>query len=412
MGLWSWATRVLTDTGGGVKPVSIGLERNPGAVIALGAENPEDVPLYVLRLGLRSGFGRTEAGLPVYRRKNESPHPILKEIYFCEVAGSTLEAANVYALRQKVQRTLETIAPSRALPLCYFIAPRFDYSLPVYEEGSKLVCPILVGPKIKAGDLSALRDPVTRYLRSGGYLADDERPHIQVVRPSDLRLVLPAAVLQSLDDEELWLPTVEGVSSEGPVIGLLAHPAELEESERRRVGPDAPDAPPSAPDVTGLLRYIGGEMARRGHVVNPWALYASHVRPEIWARTEELTDATPRSLECYLEEADEGSTELSLPIRHTAAGEVVAAIQEHAITVFLAGDDDALAGAVGRYLQRTGFLRHADDLRVETARARPADHLDPDDIWTGEREAEGVAAGQELSITTDRPNEDQEVSTQ
>jgi hypothetical protein len=396
--MWSWIKRTVTDTGGGFEPVPIGLERNPGATVELGAENPPDVHLYLLRVGMRSGFGRTEAGLPVYRRVNPSPHPILKEIYFCEVAGQTLEAANIFALRAKVQRTLEAIAPARTLPLCYFIAPRFEYSLPVYEEGSRLVCPVLTGPKIKGAELAAIREPVSRWLRTAGYLAPHEEPAVEVVRPSDLRLVPPAAVIRSLDDPEIWMPTVEGSSPAGPVIGLLVHPAQLQIAERRRAGEDSP-APPAATDITGLLRYVGAELASRGHLLDPWALYAAGVRPEIWARTEELTDATDRHLRCFLEE----SGELRVALRHTAAGEVAAALQEERITVFLAGDDDALATAVGRYLSAAGFLRHVDDIRVEAAAAPPSESLDPDAIWTGEARAETSS-----SMTR---TEDQEVAS-
>jgi hypothetical protein len=396
--MWSWIKRTVTDTGGGFEPVPIGLERNPGATVELGAENPPDVHLYLLRVGMRSGFGRTEAGLPVYRRVNPSPHPILKEIYFCEVAGQTLEAANIFALRAKVQRTLEAIAPARTLPLCYFIAPRFEYSLPVYEEGSRLVCPVLTGPKIKGAELAAIREPVSRWLRTAGYLAPHEEPAVEVVRPSDLRLVPPAAVIRSLDDPEIWMPTVEGSSPAGPVIGLLVHPAQLQIAERRRAGEDSP-APPAATDITGLLRYVGAELATRGHLLDPWALYAAGVRPEIWARTEELTDATDRHLRCFLEE----SGELRVALRHTAAGEVAAALQEERITVFLAGDDDALATAVGRYLSAAGFLRHVDDIRVEAAAAPPSESLDPDAIWTGEARAETSS-----SMTR---TEDQEVAS-
>ena len=43
------------------------------------------------------------------------------------MAGQALEAANVYALGAKVARLLETIAPARALPLCYFRVPAMDY---------------------------------------------------------------------------------------------------------------------------------------------------------------------------------------------------------------------------------------------------------------------------------------------
>lgn len=377
MPLWSWIRRVATDTGGGFEPIPVEIERNPTAVVELGAENPPDVHLYLLRVGMRSGFGQTEAGLPVYRRVNPSPHPILKEIYFCEVVGQTLEAANIFSLRSKVQQTLETIAPARTLPLCYFIAPRFDYSVPVYEEGSHLVCPVLTGPKIKGVELASIRVPVTRWLRTGGYLGPAEEPQVQAVRPSDLRLVPPAAVIRCLDDELLWMPSVDGISAEGPVIGLVVHPAELQVSERRRLGSDAPP-PPSAPDVAGLLRYVGTELAQRGHLLNPWALYATDVRPDVWARTEELTDPSERLLHCYLE----GGDELALPLRHTAAGEVTVALQEDRLVVFLAGDEDALSQSVGRYLTAGGHLRHAEDIHLASSAPGPPESLDPDAIRT------------------------------
>ena len=410
MSLWSWTKGVVADQTGGVEPVTIGLERNPGAVVELGADNPPDVPLYALRVGIESGFGRTQAGLPVYRRENPATHPVLKEIYRCEVAGKPLEAANVYALRDKVQRQLETIAPGHSLPLCYFRAPRFDYSLPVHEQGSRVVCPVLAGPKIKADGLDEIREPVARHLRTAGYLGPDEEPEVLVVRPSDLRLVPPAAVIRSLDDPALWHPTVEGSSDDGPVVGLLAHPAELRGSERRRAAPQ--DPPPSAPDITGLMRQISAEMIQSGATRNPWALYASDVRLEIWARTEALTDPTPNRLACHME----GGERLEVPVRHTAAGELIAALQERGITVFLAGDLDALTASVGRYLVEAGFLRHAADLRSETVRERPAEALDPDSIWTGQPDdwAAAPAPGtdlERLESDTQTAIEDREVAT-
>src|SRR5205809_8037049 len=83
MKLWTWTRRVVTDQTGGVEPVPVGIERNPMAAVEMGAANPPDVPLYVLRVGLRGGFGGTRAGLPAYRRENPAPHPVLKEIYQC-----------------------------------------------------------------------------------------------------------------------------------------------------------------------------------------------------------------------------------------------------------------------------------------------------------------------------------------
>ena len=373
--LWDWARRVAQDQTGGVAPVPIELERNPAA--AEGGGRP-DVPPYVLRVGLHGGFeGTTRAGLPVYRRDNPSPHPILKEIYACEVAGKVLEAANIYALRAKAQRQLEVIAPAGSLPLGYFRAPRYDYSLPVHEEGSHLVCPVLVGPRIKADGLAELREPVLRHLRTAGYLEAYEDAELLVVRPSDLRLVSPAALIRSVDDEKIWLPTVEGASAEGPVVGVLGHPAALAAAERRRRAPGS-EPPPSAPDVVGLLRLLGQRMLRIGRLANPWSLYACDVRPEVWARTEELTDPTERVLTAHLE----GGAGIEVPVRRTAAGESVGAIRDEAIAVFLAGDEDALAASIGRYLAAGRFLRDAGDLRAEAVAARVPERLDPDSIFT------------------------------
>lgn len=384
MGFWGWARRVVADQTGGVEPVAVALERNPGAIVELGAENPPDVPLYLLRVGLETGFGTAPARIPVYRYENPARHPVLKEIYHCEVAGKRLEAANIHALRAKVATQLEVVAPARALPRCYFRARRFDYALPVYEQRGELVCPVLAGPKIRAEGLSALREPVVRHMRTAGYLEPGEEPEVLVVRPSDLRLVPPAAVVFSLDDPGLWLPAVEGFSAQGPVVGLLAHVSELRRSERRRRGPAAPDLPPAAPDVSALLRYIGHELGIRGHAPDPAAIYAADVRPEIWARTEELTEPRGTVLACHL---DAGGR-LEVPLLATAAGEVVAAIREERIAVFLAADDDALARSVGRYLVARGFLRTAEDLRPEPLRAAPAERLDPDSISNSETDQE------------------------
>src|SRR5918911_3568407 len=129
MGLWRWVRDVIADRGE-LEPVPISLERAPDGG-------------YRFRLGVRAGFGGQDAArIPVSVRVNPDPHPILKEIHFCEVAGRPLEAANVYALRAKVASLLDTIAPGRALPLCYFRVTEVDYELPVYEDGDDVVSPV------------------------------------------------------------------------------------------------------------------------------------------------------------------------------------------------------------------------------------------------------------------------------
>ena len=329
---------------------------------------------YSFRLGVRAGFGGQEvARIPIEQRVNADPHPILKEIHSCEIGGRALEAANVYALREKVAAQLETIAPGRSLPLCYFRAPAMDYELPVYEDGGRLASPVIGGPRIRAGDLAGIRRHVCRYLVGAGYVHDPEEVVVGVLRPRDLRRVPPAAVFRSLDDPDVWVPSVEGVSEEGPVIGVLGHAARLRVEERPRAGERrrAGQTAPAAPDVIELLRFL-----RAGGMGG--GLYATEVRPEIWAAAQRTTVDTRRRLVAYL--TDEEASTLELEIRRTGFGELVAALEDRGISVLLAPDEDALAELAGSYLAAAGFLRFATEVELHDAPAERAERLDVEAI--------------------------------
>ena len=340
---------------------------------------------YGFRLGVRAGIGGQEvARLPIHHRMNDAPHPVLKEIYSCEVAGQTLEAANLFALKEKVAAVLETIAPARALPLAYFRVPSVDYSLPVYEDDGQIVSPVLAGPKLKARDLAGIRRAVCRYLLSAGYVEDESEVAVGVLRPRDLRLVQPAAVFRSQSDPDFWLPTVEGVSAEGPVIGVLANAARLATPERPRggVGPLVQDSAPADSDVMSLLRRLRADMSPRAEYLALAALYASEVRPEIWQSVEARTASTDRRLVAWM--TDDEGTKLELEIRRLATGDVCVAFADPGINAFLADSEDNLAAMVGEYLHRSGFLRFAQEIEIQEPEAPRADPLDTEPIWTHE----------------------------
>lgn len=371
MGVLRWARDVIADRGEH-EPVPIDLERTAGDG-------------YAFRLGLRAGFGGQEtARVPVTRRTNPDPHPILKEIHECEVAGQVLSAANPFALREKVARLLESVAPARTLPLCYFRVPAMDYELPVYEDGGHIVSPVLGGPSLKADDLAGIRRTVCQYLRSAGYVGSDEEVEVGVVRPRDLSLVAPAAVFRSLGDPDLWVPSVEGVSEEGAVVGVLGHAAELRGQERRRAGILPDEKAPAAPDVIALLRVVREEMSRARGANEPDAVYADDVRPVIWAAAEERTEDAGLSCVAYL--SGEEATRLELKVRRTGAGDVATALMDRAISVFVAPDEAALAAQVGRYLAAHDFLRYATEVEVHAEHAPRAERLEAEAIWTHDEE--------------------------
>jgi hypothetical protein len=356
--IWRWIKDVIADRGEN-DPVPIFLERAGGDG-------------YSFRLGLKAGIGGQEiARIPVGKRINPDPHPVLKEIHHCEVAGRVLEAANVYALREKVAALLDSIAPSRALPLAYFRAPAMDYALAVYEDDGHIVSPVIGGPNLKARDFAGIRGEVCRYLVATGYVNEPDEVTVGVLLPSDLSLVPPAAIIRSLADPDVWIPTIAGSSVEGPVVGVLGHAAELRPAERRRAGPGpaAQDSAPAAPDALSLLRFVRAELERMHEpTTEPDALYVSELLPEIWADAQSRGEDSGIQLVAKLEGADGAEpTHLELQVRRMGAGDLAVALEDRHINVFLARSEDALADAVGRYLARAGFIASASEVEVRVS---------------------------------------------
>lgn len=373
MGTWSRARAVIADRGEG-EPIPIHLERTA------------DGHGYAFRLGVGAGFGGQEtARVPIQRRANPARHPILKEVHFCEIAGRTLEAANVFALREKARALLESIAPGHALPICWFRAPAMDYELPVYERGGELSSPVVGGPRLRARDLAGIRARVSRYLVSAGYVHDADEVEVRVLRPRDLRRVPPASVFRSQEDPALWLPSVEGTSPDGPVVGLLGPSPRLTARRRRPLpGPAAREPAPAAPDVVALLRVVRAELARswRGSAGEERldAVYAAQVRPEMWHAVEQRSEDAGRYLVAHLTDMD--ATALELGVRRTGAGDVFCALEDRGINVLLAPDTDALARRVGEFLAAGGFLRFASEVEIHDERVQRAERLEADAIWT------------------------------
>jgi hypothetical protein len=370
MSVWRWAKHVVADRGEDA-PVPIFLERTS-----------EDGG-YRFRLGVRAGLsGQEVARIELHHGVNPDPHPVLKEIFSCEVAGRTLQAANLFALRAKVAGLLDSIAPARTLPLCYFRVEQRDYELPVYEHEGRISAPILGGPKLRAADLAGIRRHVCRYLVSAGYASEPDEVRALVLRPRDLRLVPPAAVFRSSADPDVWIPCVDGVSAEGPVVGVLERAARLRRPRRTRpgAGPTPDEASPSAPDAVSLLRYLRQELGRGRRALDPDTLYAADVRPDQWAIAEARLSPPDGQLVAVL--SDDEGTRLEMQIRRTGAGEAVTAIEDRGISFFAAPSDEDLGAVVGRYLAAQGFLRFAEDIEIRAEEAPRPERLDADAIWT------------------------------
>jgi hypothetical protein len=358
-------------------------DRGEDAPVPIFLERAADDNGYSFRLGVRAGLGGQEtARIDLRCRLNPNPHPVLKEIHSCEVVGRSLQAANVYSLRAKVAALLDSIAPARTLPLCYFRAPAMDFELPVYEDEGRISAPILGGRRLRAADLAGIRGHVCRYFVAAGYASDPAEVEMLVLRPRDLRLVPPAAVFRSSADPALWIASVDGVSPDGPVVGVLERAARLRDPERVRAGagPAAGEAVPAAPDVVSLFRLLRVELARGRRRLDPAMLYATEVRPDQWALSEARLQDTGRRLVAHL--SDDDGTRLEMAIRRTGAGEALTAVEDRGISFFVAGSEEELADALGVYLTVHGFMRFAQEVEIQAAPAPRAERLDAGAIRT------------------------------
>ena len=135
------------------------------------------------------------------------------------------------------------------------------------------------------------------------------------------------------------------------MVGVVGHAPELRSRARSREGggPGGEAAAPSAPDVVALLRYLRAELGRAG-LSAASSVYASEVRPEIWAVAEERTESAETHLVAHI--SDDDTTRLEMSVRRTGAGDVAVAVEDRGVNVFLGPDESSLATQVGEHLAR------------------------------------------------------------
>jgi hypothetical protein len=313
MGALSWARGVIADTGE-VTPIPVTVDDGPEGCFLVAGESTR---------------------VRVERRKNPAPHPILKEIHSCDVAGRHLEAESAEALRRKVATMLEGVAPAGTLPLAYFRAPAAGYELPVYMDDDHVVAHAFGGTRSRARDLAAVRAHVSRHLLGAGYLASEDDLEVGWVDREDLSLVEACAVLRSLDDPDVWIPWIDRGDARLPTIDQFGL-----------------DAPVAGNDVLSLLSWAREELGQE--------LFASRITARAWRTAERVAKPAGSTVV-----ADVESGRLELPVLRTRDGLLAVALDCGGVDAFLAGDADALAALVARRLDQCGF--RATEVRVSAS---------------------------------------------
>ena len=161
---------------------------------------------------------------------------------------------------------------------------------------------------------------------------------------------------------------------------------------REEGGPGGEAAAPAAPDVVALLRYLRAELGRAG-LSAASSVYASEVRPEIWAVAEERTESAGNASVAHI--SDDDTARLELSVRRTGASDVAVAVEDGGVNVFL-GPDELTRHTGGRAPRAGAVLRFAEEVEIHAFEPPRAERLGVEDRHP--QRHRGGSRGMELAL--------------
>jgi hypothetical protein len=176
--------------------IEINLRRNPEYV-----DGSDDARYFFevdLSKYLRSG---SQALIPVFWRRNDAPHPTLKEIYHVEIAGVKLEKGNLFALQKIVVEAIMGLISYGTLPY-YFINLPDGADIPVYLVSEKLRTK-LRDVEFSGNEIGEIWNRIAEYLVTLREIKRKEDVSVSIFLWKDLRLYPMAFVLRS---GRIWIP--------------------------------------------------------------------------------------------------------------------------------------------------------------------------------------------------------------
>jgi hypothetical protein len=284
------------------------------------------------------------ASLPVFWRPNKFPHPQLKEFYWTQVAGITLEKGNLAALEKIVPQAIVGLIDFGTIPYYYLTLPGGD-RFPVYYSEGKLQLRLRGEPSFSGEDIGQLWRRISDYLSAQKKNFSREELEVSLLLWKDLKLYPAAFVFQN---GKSWIPIFYSQQGEEfqliyDLIGLPSRILPLE-------------------DAFELRREVARSLTSLRLLSSPFDLKMVQVQPEIWSRLEEKVSPTG----FVLSYSSDGVKE-ELPI-YQAGEEVFATSSSSKMRMIFSQDIEELLRRVSEELTRQGKLPNASYLSIERRR--------------------------------------------
>ncbi len=306
-------------------------------------EGDESSPRYFLEVDLSPvlpGSGRV-ARLPVRWRRNRG-HPILKEVYWVEVAGMRVEKGNLAALEAAVPQAVAAFLEHGTLPYYFVTTPQGSF--PVYLVRGRLQLRTDTAA-LSAEDVGELWLRLAEHLLSARRIGAVEELEVSILLWSDLQ-VYPTGLL--LRDGRVLVPVFLRPGTEGSVLihDVIGQPSRFL----------------SPPELFALRREMASDLASCRAIPHPGALKMDRVRPEVWAALEGTARPTPYVLVCHQDERP-----LEFPV-YEAEGEFFALQRSSYSRLIFSSDLEELSRLVREDLVLRGKASGASLVAVEQRR--------------------------------------------
>jgi hypothetical protein len=306
-------------------------------------EGDESSPRYFLEVDLSPvlpGSGRL-ARLPVRWRRNRG-HPILKEVYWVEVAGMRVEKGNLAALEAAVPQAVAAFLEHGTLPYYFVTTPQGSF--PVYLVRGRLLLKTDTG-SFSAEEVGELWQRLAEHLLSARRIGALEEIEVSLLLWSELQLY-PTALL--LRDGRVLVPIF--MKSDGGGLQLIY---DVIGQPSRFLG---------AGELFALRRELATALASRRAIPHPGALKMDRLKGEVWAALEGAARPTRYLLVCHQDDQ-----RLEFPV-YEAEGEFFALQRSSYSRLIFSPDLEELSRLVREDLVLRGRASGASLVSVEQRR--------------------------------------------
>ena len=300
---------------------------------------PEPKYFFVYELELGEVIGRPVASrLPVFWRPNDTPHPILKEIYWVDIAGVRVEKGNLAALERAIPQAVLGLLDFGTIPYYYISLPGGD-RLPVFLTGGKLR---LREPSLEGQDIGQLWHRLGDLLLQQKKIHAKEEVEVSLLLWKELKVHSTAFVLV---DGRAFVPVFWHGKDElnYDVIGQPPRFLPLEEA-------------------FALRREVAKDLTAKHQLSSTYEVRMEQVPDGVWEGLRKKARATDRVLSY-----EEKGKRQEIPV-YEAEGEVFAARRMSRLGLLFAPNMDELAQRVSADLARRGHIPGPSSLTLENSR--------------------------------------------